>query len=227
MTTGTLDRIVISSWRRRPRPDWSRWSFTAALALYGGVVGGFAVVANLLGRTPGFLDPTRVGGVDGFFVYAAGAATGVVLAAPIGYWAHGGRELLTTGRRSLGLPQWLLFGASYAVFFPLLVGGFFLPFALLLFSLYTGVIKPAGLFYATADTIMLSPLRGLATGAPFLFSAMWAGLLFVIGAALIDRLSAAKGPGSITVVWTASLALAGVVVAAAAFTPAALLARLG
>ena len=207
--------------------DWDRWSFTAALALYGGAVGGFAVVANLLGRTPGFLDPVRLAGSDGFFIYASGVASGAALVVPMAYWAHGGKGIAAMGRRGLGLPQWSLLAVGYAIFFPLLIGGFFLPFALLFLSVYTGVIEPSGALYAAADTLLLSPLRGLATGAGFLFSAMWCSVFFFVGAVLMDRLDAKQRPRRVVVRWIAALALSALVIAAATLAPATLLARLG
>ena len=207
--------------------DWDRWSFTAALSLYGGAVGGFAVVANLLGRTPGFLDPVRLNGSDGLFIYASGVTAGAALVVPMAYWAHGGKWASTMGRRSLGLPQWSLLAVGYAIFFPLLIGGFFLPFALLFLSVYTGVIELTGLLYASADTLLLSPLRGLATGAGFLFSTMWCSAFFFVGAVLLDRLDAKARPRQGIVRWIAALALSALVIAAAAFAPATLLARLG
>ena len=207
--------------------DSDRWSFTAALALYGGAVGGFAVVANLLGRTPGFIDPVRLGGPDGFFIYASGIASGAALVVPMAYWAHGGKASAAMGRRGLALPQWALLAVGYTIFFPLLIGGFFLPFALLLLSLFTGVIEPSGVLYATADTLLLSPLRGLATGASFLYSALWCGVVFFAGAVLVDRLDAKARRSQGVVRWTAALALSALVIAAATLAPATLLARLG
>ena len=184
-------------------------------------------MANLLGRTPGFLDPVRLDGSDGLFIYASGVTAGAVLVVPMAYWAHGGKWASTMGRRSLGLPQWSLLAVGYAIFFPLLIGGFFLPFALLFLSVYTGVIELTGLLYASADTLLLSPLRGLATGAGFLFSTMWCSAFFFIGAVLLDRLDAKARPHQGIVRWIAALALSALVIAAAAFAPATLLARLG
>ena len=208
------------------RLDWDRWSFTAALSLYGGAVGGFAVVANLMGRTPGFLDPVRLDGSDGLFIYASGVTAGAAVVVPMAYWAHGGKWASNMGRRSLGILQWSLLAVGYAIFFPLLIGGFFLPFALLFLSVYTGVIELSGLLYASADTLLLSPLRGLATGAGFLFSAMWCSVFFFFGAVLMDRLDAKARPRQ-GVVWIAALALSALVIAAATLVPATLLARLG
>ena len=209
------------------RLDWDRWSFTAALSLYGGAVGGFAVVANLLGRTPGFLDPVRLNGSDGLFIYASGVTAGAVLVVPMAYWAHGGKGAPTMGRQSLGLPQWSLLAVGYAIFFPLLIGGFFLPFALLFLSVYTGVIELTGVLYASTDTLLLSPLRGLVTGAGFLYSTMWCSVFFFFGAVLVDRLDAKARPRQGVVRWIAALVLSALVIAAAAFAPATLLARLG
>ena len=208
------------------RLDWDRWSFTAALSLYGGAVGGFAVVANLMGRTPGFLDPVRLDGSDGLFIYASGVTAGAAVVVPMAYWAHGGKWASNMGRRSLGILQWSLLAVGYAIFFPLLIGGFFLPFALLFLSVYTGVIELSGLLYASADTLLLSPLRGLATGAGFLFSAMWCSVFFFFGAVLMDRLDAKARPRQ-GVVWIAALALSALVIGAATLVPATLLARLG
>ena len=197
------------------------------MAFYGGAVGGFAVVANLLGRTPGFLDPIRLSGSDGFFIYASGVASGAALVVPMAYWAHGGKGSSTTSRRGLGLPQWALLAVGYAVFFPLLIGGFFLPFSLLFLSLVTGVIEPSGVLYAAADTLLLSPLRGLATGASFLYSAIWCSVLFFLGAVSIDRLDARARRHRHLARWTAALVLSTLVIAAAVAAPATVLARLG
>ena len=208
------------------RLDWDRWSFTAALSLYGGAVGGFVVVANLMGRTPGFLDPVRLDGSGGLLIYASGVTAGAAVVVPMAYWAHGGKWASNMGRRSLGILQWSLLAVGYAIFFPLLIGGFFLPFALLFLSVYTGVIELSGLLYASADTLLLSPLRGLATGAGFLFSAMWCSVFFFFGAVLMDRLDAKARPRQ-GVVWIAALALSALVIAAATLVPTTLLARLG
>ena len=184
-------------------------------------------MANLLGRTPGFLDPVRLGGTDGFFIYASGVASGAALVVPMAYWAHGGKGISSLARRGLGLPQWVLLAVGYAIFFPLLIGGFFLPFSLLFLSLVTGVIEPSGVLYAAADTLLLSPLRGLATGASFLYSALWCSILFFLGAVSMDRLDAGARRRRHMVRWTTALALSALVVAAAAAAPATLLAGLG
>ena len=179
-----------------------------------------------MGRTPGFLDPVRLDGSDGLFIYASGVTAGAAVVVPMAYWAHGGKWASNMGRRSLGILQWSLLAVGYAIFFPLLIGGFFLPFALLFLSVYTGVIELSGLLYASADTLLLSPLRGLATGAGFLFSAMWCSVFFFFGAVLMDRLDAKARPRQ-GVVWIAALALSALVIAAATLVPATLLARLG
>ncbi|MCH8205860.1 MAG: hypothetical protein IH956_02525 [Chloroflexi bacterium] len=211
----------------RSWPDWGRWSYTAALALYGAAVGGFAVVSNLLGRTPVFLEPRRLDATEAVFIYGAGIATGAALAVPIAYWAHGGWRFLAGGRHSLGLPQWSVLVAGYPLFYPLLMGGLFLPFALMFLAVYSGAIEPGNLFYASADTLFLSPLRGLAIGAQFLFSALWAGLFFGVGAVVMDRVSTIAHPRSGQFLWATSLALTALAAVVAAFTPASLLARLG
>ncbi|MDA1349841.1 MAG: hypothetical protein O3A47_13400 [Chloroflexi bacterium] len=211
----------------RFRPDWDRWNYTAALALCGASAGGFAVVINLLGRTPGFLEPIRLDAPEAVFIYGAGFATGAALAALIAYWAHGGTRQFGSGRNNLQPLQWSALAVGYAIFYPLLIGALFLPFALLFLSVYTDLIQPADLFYASADTIMLAPLRGLATGAPFIFAGMWASLLFGVGAALIDRVSTLPHPRSGQYLWAVSVALAALITLAAALVPASTLAKLG
>ena len=209
------------------RPDWDRWSYTAALALYGASAGGFAVVINLLGRTPGFLEPRKLDAPESVFIYGAGFATGAALAALIAYWAHGGTRRFGSGRNNLQPLQWSTLAVAYAIFYPLLIGALFLPFFLLFLSVYTDLIQPADLFYASADTFMLAPLRGLATGAPFIFAGMWASLFFGVGAALMDRISTITHPRSGQSLWAVSVALAVLIALAAALVPASTLTKLG
>ena len=131
------------------------------------------------------------------------------------------------GRRGLGLIQWALLSVAFAIFFPALLGGLFLPFALLFLSVFLGVIEPGGFFYASADTLMLAPLRGLPAGAPFLSSAFWTSVFFGFGAALMDRLSTVERFRTGQALWATSLSLTAVVLIVGAFAPATLLARLG
>jgi hypothetical protein len=213
--------------RTRPRWNLDRWSFTAAIAVYGGAIGGLAVLANLLGRTPGFLEPVRLDAPEGLFVYGSGVVAGAVVAAPIAYWGHGGYESVAMGHRGLGLAQWALLSVAYAMFFPLLLGGLFLPFALMLLSVYLGVIDPGGVLYASADTLILAPLRGFSAGAPFIFSSLWTSVLFGVGAALMDRASTNRRFHARQALWVVSLTLSLFILIFATFAPATFLARFG
>ena len=109
---------------------------------------------------------------------------------------------------------------------PLGGGGLFLAIADLAYAAYLGIVTPLQVFNASIDLLLLAPWRALTSGTTFVFTGMAVGLVLGACALLVDRASV-SGSRPAAKAWVASVALSSVVVAAAAFGPPALLAKIG
>ncbi len=207
------------------RVYWRRVGYSASLGLLGAAVGAAAILVNLLSRTPVYLEAEHVRTTPHVLAAAAGAVDGLIIASAAAYVIHGDR-FSAAMRRALPLWWWIALGFGFGIMHSLAAGGFFLPAAELAYAAYLRLLTPLETLNASLDLLLLTPWRAFTSGAAFLFTGIIAGLTFGACALLVDMASV-SGRRPATRAWSASAALSAAVVAAAAFGPPALLARLG
>jgi len=204
-----------------------RLSFTAAFMVIGGTIGGLTVMINHLSRIPFFLEYKLAGFPEAYFVYGSGIATGLVIALPLAYLSHGGPRYPGTTRQHSSIWYWVFAAVTFWIGFTLLLGAFFLPLSLLLLSLQLGIVGMGDIFFATTDIIILAPWNGVASGSPFLFSALFSGLFFGVAAITMDRISVRFVSKSNNVLWITSIIFSIGVTIATFSIPYEALAKLG
>jgi len=195
----------------------------ASVTFYGGTLGVAVVIINILSRIPIWREPERLDTDTGMFVYGSGALAGILLGALVAHWSH------SEGHRwSLGILWWWLLGIGYGIGYPILTGGIFVPFGLVLHDFYQGLLNPIQVLNASADIVLGSPGRAIVAGSLLLRIALVAGLLFGTGAWIIDRLHTSIHPLSARYgSWATALFLGVAVLIVVSLAPPSLLAKLG
>ena len=229
MSTTSLSQGQVSG--RRRRQDWERIRFAACMAVYGATIGGCAILVNFLSRTQ-FPDiPEHMGLGASLFFASAGALAGAIMTAPLAYWMYGGLPTFSftpypkRGPRSV--VAWTVLGFGYGLALPLILG-ILLPVWLRFFTFYGGAISVVTLVSSLIDltigSLYLAPLFGF----EYFFTSLVAGVLFAVGALLIDVFNSSKDRvtakyGSLSM----ALGLSVLVVVLLVVVPETSLARLG
>lgn len=180
---------------RRRVQDWERIRFAACMAVYGATIGGCAILVNFLSRTQ-FPDiPEHMGLGASLFFASAGALAGAIMTAPLAYWMYGGLPTFSftpypkRGPRSV--TAWTVLGFGYGLALPLILG-ILLPVWLRFFAFYGGAISMmtlvSSLIDLTIGSLYLAPLFGF----EYFFTSLVAGVLFGVGALLIDVFNSSK-----------------------------------
>ena len=126
------------------------------------------------------------------------------------------------------MPIWVGIGVVYSFVLSLILGGLFLPLTFLFTEFTRGVISVPILLSEALDTTMRWPFLSVVVGIQLLFTAMAAGVLFGLGAWVIDWFnSSADSVSAKYGTWVVAMALCGLVVALLAVVPESTLARLG
>ena len=188
-------------------------------------MGAAIILINFLSRIPVYVEPEHVRATPHMLAAAAGTVGGMTIASAVGYVVYGDRFFAST-RQALPPWWWLTLGLGFGIAHPLAAGGLFLPIADLAYAAYLGIVTPLQVFNASIDLLLLAPWRALTSGTTFVFTGMAVGLVLGVCALLVDRASV-SGSRPAAKAWVASVALSSVVVAAAAFGPPALLAKIG
>jgi MFS family permease len=181
--------------RRRRVLDWERIRFAACMAFYGATIGGCAILVNFLSRAQ-FPDvPEHMGLGTSLFFASAGGFAGAVMTAPLAYWLYGGLPTFAftphpkRGPRSV--MAWALFGFGYGLALPLILG-ILLPVWFRFFAFYGGAISmvtlASSLIDLTIGSLYLAPLFGF----EYFFTSLVAGVLFAVGALVIDLFNSSK-----------------------------------
>ena len=211
------------------RTDWRRIRFGATLAIYGGAVGAFAVLVNLLSRAPAYdlqrleFGPSIVFGLSGFLA-------GSQLAGPTAYWSYGGLGFFYPKlRQARGLLAWVFLGFAYGVVFPLLMGALFLPVTLVFVDFVQGLVSVPDLLYRMLALASGAwPTLAVTVGFKLFFSGFIAGGLFALGSWAIDYFNTSADPATAKYgAWAMALALSVLIIAVAAFGPLETLSKLG
>lgn len=216
---------------RRRVQDWERIRFAACMAVYGATIGGCAILVNFLSRAQ-FPDvPEHMSLGASLFFASAGGLAGALLTAPLAYWMYGGLPTFSftpypkRGPRSV--MAWTVLGFGYGLVLPLLLG-IILPLWLRFFAFYGGAISMVTLVSSLIDltigSLYLAPLFGF----EYFFTSLVAGVLFAVGALLIDVFNSSKDRatakyGSLSM----AIGLSVLVVVLLVVVPETSLARLG
>ena len=217
--------------RRRGVQDWERMRFAACMAVYGATIGGCAILVNFLSRAQ-FPDvPEHMSLGTSLFFASAGGLAGAAMTAPLAYWMYGGLPTFAftphpkRGPRSV--TNWAVFGFGYGLVLPLVLG-ILLPVWFRFFAFYGGVISMVNLASSLIDltigSLYLAPLFGF----EYFFTSLVAGVLFAVGALVIDVFNSSKDRvtakyGSLSI----AIGLSVLVVILLVVVPEASLARLG
>ena len=204
---------------------WRRVGYAASLGLLGAAVGAAIILINFLSRIPVYVEPEHIRATPHMLAAAAGAVGGMTMAAAVGYVVYGDRFFAST-RQALPPWWWVALGFGFGIAHPLAAGGLFLAIADLAYAAYLGIVTPLQIFNASIDLLLLAPWRALTSGTTFVFTGMAVGLVLGACALLVDRANV-SGSRPAARAWVAPVALSSAVVAAAAFGPPALLAKIG
>ena len=229
MSTTSLSQGQASG--RRRAQDWERIRFAACMAVYGATIGGCTILVNFLSRTQ-FPDiPEHMSLSASLFFASAGALAGAVMTAPLAYWMYGGLPTFSftpnpkRGPRSV--MAWTVLGFGYGLALPLILG-ILLPVWLRFFAFYGGAISMVTLVSSLIDltigSLYLAPLFGF----EYFFTSLVAGVLFAVGALVIDVFNSSKDRatakyGSLSI----AIGLSVLVVVLLVVVPETSLARLG
>lgn len=171
--------------------DWARWRFAAALALYAAALGAATIIVNFLTQFEGIGELEKITFGQGLLFGFGGALAGMVLAGPFGFWVYGARATFTNRQReSRKIWVWLIIGGAFALFYSLIMGGFFLPSSQYFYLFFSSIYSVPNLVAKIFD-LLTGVFVSLAVLNSFklLYSAAVAGALFGPGAWLIDRFS--------------------------------------
>ncbi len=211
--------------------DWERVRFATYIAVYGATVGGCAILLNILAQIT-FPDvPEHMSLGLSLFFGSVGAAAGFLVTLPAAYWAYGGSPTFAftyRGRRGpRGVLPWLAVGIGFILAYPLALG-ITVPLVARLLSFWEGMINVPELLTSTLDLVVRIPAYAFSGGLQYFFTAIPAGVVFVIGARIIGLVSSSgRGPISRYGTSATALALSVGLVVVVAYAPEATLARFG
>ena len=151
------------------------------LGIYGGMLGGGALLVNLLSRTKFPQTPEHLSVESTVFMSGGAALVCALLGGLIGVIIskYGERE------QSHSILVWLALGFLFGVFSPILTGAS-IPISGVLMSLNQGVLSVGDLPIKLIEGILHAPSFAFTHGVFGLFTGLLAGTLFGVGAAAID-----------------------------------------
>ena len=189
-TVSDTSKRVLADPQEDSRP---RWRFAASLGLYGAALGAAVVITNVVGLTSKFaVDADSLPPDDIVYFMLVGGLTGLVVAGVIGYLINRSTRAFETStpRHALGILPWAAIGATYWVAFSLLLGGVALPQANVVLAYVEGAISFGDFIGFSLDTVFGVLFRMVSEGGRFMYTAVFAGVLFAAGGWAIDRLAA-------------------------------------
>ena len=210
--------------------DWPRLRFAIALAIYGGAFGVAITFINFLTQYEYFEVPERLSIGQAFLFGSAGATAGALLCGPCSYWMYGVRPTFSSkGREPRRLPVWIILGLLFGFFFPLIMGGIFLPFSQYFMLFFTSIYSVPDLLVKIADLFSASWYSlAIINGFKLILTGLVAGVIFGPGAWVVDRFNtSADLTTSKYGTWVVATVLAILIVAFVQFGPTGLLVKLG
>lgn len=220
---------------KKPSRDWARIRFTYCVGLYGSAIGAAAILINTIALRPyyDFLEHLPIGesivfGIGGMF-------GGLTVSAPFAYWLFGRLPYFTfyaethyAGRRPRTYRVWVLSAFGFAVTYPLVMGGIFLPVSFQALDFYNGIMSVPDFAVKTLELPILWLSRGIAVGVRLFFTGIVAGVAFSVGSCLIDVFNSSQHqPTAKYAPWVIATVLAITTLVATALTPGEFLHKLG
>ena len=212
--------------------DWPRWRFAACVGLFGGVLGGAVVLVNLLTQVdfPYINIPQHPPFGQALVIAAPGFLSGAAVTAPLAYILFGPPFTFAPNRPrpSRGLPIWIFIGMIYSLVLALVLGGLFIPYSFLFRDFTQGLISVPELLSRGLDLTIMWPYLSVLVGVQLMFTSIFAGAFFGVGAWVIDRFNTSAD--AITAkfgTWVITVFLSSVIVALVILIPETTLAELG
>jgi hypothetical protein len=210
----------------RPAPTGRRLRLAINLALLGGILGAAQFIINLLAQTEFPKEPQHLSLVSSLIVSSRAWVAGTVLAATISGiatsdWAGQRADVART------LFVWIGLGIGYGILLPALTG-MLIPISGVFLALGSGFIGPDEALPAAVESIIRAPYAGLVQAGVGMITGLLAGVVFALGAWLIDAANAsARLNMSRYGAYAIMAALSALIAAATALVPPATLAKLG
>ncbi len=210
--------------------DWPRIRFAISLAIYGSALGIAVTFTNLLTQFEYFEVPERLPLGQAVLFGTAGLLAGALLCFPFAYLIYGVRPTFSEkGRQPRRLWAWLAIGLAYGMFFPMLLGGIFLPFSQYLMLFFTSIISVPQLIVKIFDLFSITWYSlAIVNGFKLIYTGIVGGILFGPGAWVIDRFNTSADPTTARYgAWVVSIAFAIIVIAFVQLAPTSLLNQIG
>ena len=212
--------------------DLERVRFSIGVAIFGGTIGGSAIIINFLARFEFPNTPEHMNLISSIFFASSGAIGGILITGPIAYWIYGGLPIFKfTPLRNRGprkFHTWLLLGIGYGMTLPMVLG-ILLPIWYRFLFFYSGSINLPTLISSLIDLTMGSLYLAPLLGFQYFFTGIAAGAIFSIGAWTIDHISHKIRKGIIGpfIAWTISLWISGTIISLLLLLPETYLAQIG
>ena len=209
-----------------PQSNGRRLRLAINLALLGGVLGSAQFLINLLAQTEFPKEPAHLALASSLIVSSRALVAGALLAAMFSSiatsdWAGQRADTART------LFVWILLGVGYGILLPL-VTGMLIPISGVFLALGSGFIAPDEALPAAVESIIRAPYAGLVQAGVGMITGLLAGVVFALGAWLIDAANAsARLNMSRYGAYAIMAALSALIAAATALIPPATLAKLG
>ncbi len=209
-----------------PQSNGRRLRLAINLALLGGILGSAQFIINLLAQTEFPKEPQHLSLVSSLIVSSRAWVAGTLVAAMLARlatsdWAGQRPD------RARTLFVWIGLGIGYGILVPTITG-MFIPISGVILAVGNGVITPAEALPAAFDSVVRAPYAGLVQAGVGMITGLLAGLVFALGAWLID---AANSSANLQVSRFGTLALtaaiSALIVAGTVLVPPATLAKLG
>lgn len=200
-----------------------RLRLIVSVGLYGGALGGAALLINFLART----DPPQVPQhmpADATVLLSGGAAlVCAIMAVLMSLWMSNPSER----ERARGLLIWLLAGFGFGILSPVFTGAI-LPLAMMFLATLNGDLPASDFLVHAASALLQAPSFAFTHGVFGLFTGLMAGALFAVGAWLIDVVAHSRASQvSAYAPYAISVSLSALFYGIATFGPPETLARFG
>ena len=159
-----------------------------------------------------------------------GFLSGFAVTGPLAYILFGPPFVFFRDRRrpSRGLWIWMGVGLIYSLVLALVLGGLFIPYSFLFQDFAKGLLSVPDFLSKGLDLTIMWPYLSVLVGIQLMFTSIFAGVFFGVGAWVIDRFNtSASGATAKFGTWIIAVFLSGVVVAFVTLIPETTLAQLG
>ena len=194
-----------------------------SVGLYGGALGGAALLVNFLARTDPPHVPQHMPADATVLLSGAAISASAILAVLMTLWMSNPSER----ERARGLLTWLLAGFGFGVISPVATGAA-LPLAMVFLATYNGDLQASDFLVHGTSALLQGPTSAFTHGVFGLFTGFIAGALFGIGAWVLDWATFTPTPRiPAWAPYVLAVILSVLFYGVAAFGPAETLARFG